>query len=106
MKTEPSVSPLTFSGSNLAAARNDAPALADPGPQLLAARLAYATEQNLATSRWPDQFAALFGTPRALALCTVFTLGLTTFTTLELTTQLRDLTALLDLAGQVWEVAT
>ena len=106
MNTKPSASPRTFSASNLAAARNDAPALADPGPQLHAARLVYATEQNLATSRWPDQFASLFGNPRALAFCTVFTLGLTTFTTLELTTQLRDLTALLDLAGQIWEVAT
>lgn len=107
MKTQPPATPSApFEPATLAVARHDTPPLRDPGPQLLAARQAYAAELAAATPRWTDDFAALFGSTRALAVCAVFTLGLGTFTARQAATELGDLAAFLELTAPLWETAS
>ena len=107
MKTTPPTEPSSpFAPAILAAARNDTPTLRDPAPQLLAARQALAAERAAIVPRWTDEFAALFGSTRALALCAVFTLGVGSVAANQATTELGDLAAFLNLTAPLWETAS
>jgi hypothetical protein len=105
MNTQPPATP--FEPATLAAARQDTPSLRDPAPQLLAARRAFAAESpGGASPRWTDEFAALFGSTRALAACAIFTLGIGSVAAHQATTELGDLAAFLELTAPLWETSS
>jgi hypothetical protein len=107
MKTQPPAAPSSpFAPASLAAARQDTPPLLDPGPQLRAAREAFADESAAAAPRWTDDFASLFGSARALAICAVFTLGIGSVAASQAATELSELTTFLEFTAPLWEVSS